>query len=388
MLLVFLCYLIKETSDVLLDVKPRKKGRRRKKQFFNISPNVAVTTIEEEKESKKQIPLTEEEKELKRQISIKRELRRLKIDAKIEAEMLTSRTGPSKSRRSSRWENKIEKDKQTPSPPKSTENNNTEVIESSQESIISIKPSSHSISDETKKETEMETESCNDDTQVETQSIVDLQNEQDATSTETEICEAKRDTESCDPYEPISIEMEVQVDAPRKPTINDFDQTVVAKETDSLSSNETENLPSSPVTVETPTRTSELLLNTSDISPIRSSNEILTLKQKTLEDYVQSPTNRSAKLLSLVSNSNSLKINDQSLTDSVPVAVLGNRSKKIMESLTKQVETTTTPLLSREENFLTFSRELPSSSAVPAGGSILKRKKPDFSDDNSPCVKV
>lgn len=348
--------------------------------------NAASTSTEEEKEPKKPNQLTEEEKELKRQIAIKRELQRLKIDAKVESDIHASRSIASKFRRSNRWENKIEKDKQTPSPPNHTENNNTEVIESSQESIISIKPSSDTVSNETKKETEIETESCNDDTQIETQNVVDEQNKQEATLTETEICEAKRDTESCDPYEPISIEVEVQVDTPKKPNINDSDCNLIAKETDSL--NETKDLPSSPVTAETPTRNSELLFNTSDISPITLKNETPTLKQKTLEDYVQSPSNRSAKLLSLVSYSNNLKMNDENLTDSVRVTVMGNKSKTVPDSLAKMEETSTAPILNQEENFLTFSRVLPSSSAVPAGGSILKRKKPDFGDDNSPCVKV
>lgn len=331
--------------------------------------------------------LTAEDMERRRQVTLKRELQRLKIDSQSKVE--TTVPVASNTRRSIRYDNKIKNKSKPPSPSNvqktAINNNNTEVIESSQESIVDIKPLCDSVSKETKEDTEMETESCNADTNIENQNEVennDLPNKTQ-TFTETEIADSKKDTESCDPYEAVSISIEVQIETPKKPIINDSDLTAVVKDTDSLSPTG-EDLPGSPVTVETPTRTSELILNTSDISPIRlnEKSEKPALKQKTLEDYVhQQSNNRSAKLLSLVSNAPNLEHGSETLTDSVPVTVLACSSSENIVNDAK--ERTREP-----DVFLTFSRELPSSSAVPVGGSILKRKKPDFTEDISPCVKV
>lgn len=330
------------------------------------------------------------EKEEKRRLSLKRELQRLKIDANYDSNIPTTVN----SRLTRRSRNKIDVD--PPMPPQ--EDNNSEVIESSQDSLVSIRPLSNTVLEQTTEKTEIETKSC---ASVETEKPMN----------ESDVAAANKDTETCDPYEPISVDACLQLDEPKKPVLNESDRYLADKDTDTLTPLivNGDDLPGSPVTVETPKRTSELLLNTSSISPIKTSSEGSAeseggksgptaelkspLTQKTLEDYMYQANNRSAKLLSLVSTAPPLKIRaSDDPPDSVPVAVLeSNRSKRMLDSVasSKQPEeaTSTPETRSEEDNILTFSRELPSSSALPAGGSILKRKRPDFPDE-SPCVKV
>lgn len=270
--------------------------------------------------------------------SMTRELQRLKIDACIEKLMpgIDEMTTHNNNTRVTRGLRKKDKKPTETVPP---ENNNTQVVESSQETIVTIKP---------------------------------LGEEQPNTK-KTEVVEAKKDTESCDPYEKFPVEINIDLDRPTTPILTTSNESAIEKDTDSAEIDD--SLPGSPVTVETPTRTSELLLNTSDISPIRSKTppEPSVLVQKTLEDYMQ----------------------QQGVVRSSPKTVIncGNRSRKIVDLANNQqiVEEAivSTPVRPDSDKFLTFSRELPSSSAMPAGGSILKRKKPDFTDENnSPCVKV
>lgn len=234
--------------------------------------------------------------------------------------------------------------------PKDTDNSTEEVVESSQESTVSIKP----LEGETV---------CSE---IETR--INIEHKEKTLNDESEIEEQKKDTESCDPYEELEVPFVVNFDkSNEEPITNDV---LAEKDTESLEIED--NLPGSPITVETPDRTTELLLNTSDISPIRTKilETALTpmLRQKTLEDYMQQS-----------------------------VGSCGNRSKKILDSLptnkdiNSEVHTSLcTPIQDPPETgtFLTFSRELPSHDAIPTGGSILKRKKPDYVDDISPCVKV
>lgn len=258
---------------------------------------------------------------------VQRELARLRIDACL-GKILPglddiSLNLPRVTRRLRKREQK------TPETITSPENNNTQVVESSQDTIVHIKPLGESETQSKPKEKVDETENCNS-----------------------------------------SEKINVDLDRPVVPELTPTLLEGAEKETESIEPDD--SLPGSPITVETPTRTSELRSNTSQISPIRS--KTTPLVQKTLEEYMETPRTTPKTVLNC-----------------------GNRSKKLVDLANNQQQVeeeriVATPVGKQEsdkEAFLTFSRELPSSSAVPPGGSILKRKNPDFTDDSSsPCVKV
>lgn len=299
-----------------------------------------------------------------------RELNRLKIDACFTSITTESRTLNGRPIRNTRRLNKRNKEtipEQSKVNKDIVNNNNTQIVESSQESIISIKP----LSEQPKKMVS-ETESCSVATDTENTITINTDNEKQTSVSNKEIIEATKDTESCNSYESFSVEIVIDVSKPVTPSITSSDMVAIEKDTESIEMDK--NLPGSPITVETPTRTNELLLNTSDISPIRL-NTSDTLLQRKSDHYVQEEMNKSPKITKAT------------------IASYGNRSKKIMDLANNQQIQTDTKfcIIDQQEEsnaFLTFSRELPSSNAIPAGGSILKRKKPDFTDDYSPCVKV
>lgn len=268
-------------------------------------------------------------------------------------------------------------------------NSENQVIESSQESIVEVLPLNAS------------------------------KNPDEDSLTESEKAECRKDTESCNPDEVLEdVQCVLKLDVQKK-NLTDSDREICDKDTESMSF--IDELPSSPVTVETPTRVSELLLNTSDISPIRnvsssprpvidedetqvlfvpSAESEFTKQSNTREEEPATYTNlRSAKLLSLISGKTPLRVKTRS---SVPqklnvVSVASpktDRIKKMMASLEQKKLDSDSGCSSKStmsvdvDNLLKFERDVPSPLAVPAGGSILKRKKPDSFDENSPCPKV
>lgn len=132
-----------------------------------------------------------------------------------------------------------------------------------------------------------------------------------------------------------------------------------------------QDLPGSPVTCDTPERTTELLNNTSDISPISSTSEVTTPKQATNEVS----NRRVARLLQMV-NSN------------VQVSTEGRRwfGNKVSSPSSGRIRKIR---MKKEENLdiLTFSREVPSPLTVPASG-ILKRKFNNVDEVATPSPKV
>ncbi|XP_063918196.1 uncharacterized protein LOC135133658 [Zophobas morio] len=131
-----------------------------------------------------------------------------------------------------------------------------------------------------------------------------------------------------------------------------------------------QDLPGSPVTCDTPERTTELLNNTSDISPISSTSEVATPKQATNEVS----NRRVARLLQMV-NSN------------VQVSTEGRRwfGNKVSSPSSGRIRKIR---MKKEENLdiLTFSREVPSPLTVPASG-ILKRKFNNVDEVATPSPK-
>lgn len=245
--------------------------------------------------------------------------------------------------------------------------NNAEVIESSQENIINITPVQTpstdrcSFSSETKTQIndnlnpQKDKESCNS-CEVLKESITDstpTPEHRKAAFTESQITNSKKDTESCDPYELIEVASELNLNTPKKPDLDETGKELSEKNTDSLET----DLPGSPVTKDTPERRSELLHSTCDISPIKSEET----QQSNTRQRVNQPTNRSARLIALLPSPLDVKE--------------GEREGEAEADGGKDL-------------FLNLERELPSCSAIPSGGSILKRRRPDFSDDSSPCLKV
>lgn len=323
------------------------------------------------------------------------------------------------------------------------------------------------------------------------------------------------ETETCNPYESLDVELTMALDEPTKSPLNNSELQLCEKETESANFSETpekdKNLPGSPVTTETPTRNTELLLNTTDISPIRSPkcvvNDVLQkfvsedleeiLKNKnndlngqksadapedktlTPEKQKETPRNRnrpsslrSAKLFSLIPGKSPLNIKpnvsspktskkssaspkthrvkkmlaklDKNNTDvendteekmeyeiisvspkTSTASPKTLRVRKMMAKLDKKyavidnctIETEQDQIVEKNnedkslnsagkdplenckdggddcgqinpEDVLTFERVVPSPFATPAGGSILKRKKPDCPDEITPTAKV
>lgn len=337
------------------------------------------------------------------------------------------------------------------------------------------------------------------------------------TLTDSEKRDSICETETCNPYESIDVELTMKLDEPTKSPLNNSEMELCEKETESANFSETpekdKNLPGSPITTETPTRNTELLLNTTDISPIKSPenktlvvfeqlNETLTdtnepskeeklknsadqnvapekesLSPENLKDTPRNrnPSLRSAKLFSLIPGKSPLNIkpivSSPKASRKSSASPKTNRVKKIMAKLEKNnaenengpdqgeyeiisvspKKSTASPKTLRvrrmmakldkkyekiedcavneaekdknyanrdkngednclgnagqdflenckdsggdleqinPEDVLIFEREVPSPFATSAGGSILKRKKPDCPDEITPNAKV
>lgn len=180
--------------------------------------------------------------------------------------------------------------------------------------------------------------------------------EESLTSTET--CES--DLKSVTPI--------LRLDLIEKPVLSESDQIISQIDTHSLrldcqsptQPKPEENLPSSPVTCDTPDRTMELLNSTCDLSPISSTSSLEELT--VLPNTKQKKSNLSS---SFVRGSKLLQMVNVQMGASPSLAYAKKRRTK-----TAQEENV---------NILTFSREIPSPLTVP-GGSILKRKF-NHSDD-------
>ncbi|XP_030763530.1 telomere-associated protein RIF1-like [Sitophilus oryzae] len=219
---------------------------------------------------------------------------------------------------------------------------------------------------------------------------------------------------------------------------SEHDETNLGSPDRSIASSDT-NIPSSPVTGDTPNRNSELLNNTLDISPISQKNspengscddgEIeeaqpkivpVALKfdhedhendgkekspekgddapEKIVQTHMENqdavkadqPTTsrdniaeRSNKFLTALNGSSRLIAKRKMLKTMSPSA---SRIKKLMSNvMANSFEEVTTNV--SQDDILTFTREVPSPLAVPRS-SILKRKHSDTTDDGlSPCPK-
>lgn len=145
------------------------------------------------------------------------------------------------------------------------------------------------------------------------------------------------------------------------------------------------NLPSSPITGDTPTRTDELLNNTLNISPIQTENspEKQNVESPKKDLLKRGRNERSTRLLSLV-NVNFKRFNSLKPLPVTMSPSIGNiRMKKLFTNgqLTKTKQDVET------DDILTFSRDVPSPLEVPKS-SILKRKHSELADDSqSPCAK-
>ncbi|EFA10163.2 mucin-4 [Tribolium castaneum] len=123
-----------------------------------------------------------------------------------------------------------------------------------------------------------------------------------------------------------------------------------------------DDLPGSPVTCDTPDRTSELLNNTLDISPISS-------EQEAPPTPAPIPNRRTARLLRMANSSLQIANSDRKWFGKKPP------SPSVCKMKLRKEETL---------DLLTFSREVPSPMTVPASG-ILKRKSED--DSGAPVAK-
>lgn len=113
-----------------------------------------------------------------------------------------------------------------------------QIIESSQESLVEVLPLNAS-------------------------KTADVENKNESL-TESEKAECKKDTESCNPDEILlDVHPVLKLDFQNK-QLTESDREICEKDTESLPL--VDDLPSSPVTMETLNRTCELILNTSDIS--------------------------------------------------------------------------------------------------------------------------
>ncbi|RZC32277.1 nascent polypeptide-associated complex subunit alpha, muscle-specific form-like [Asbolus verrucosus] len=133
-----------------------------------------------------------------------------------------------------------------------------------------------------------------------------------------------------------------------------------------------DDLPGSPVTCDTPDRTTELLNNTSDISPINSGEET-TVTPKTKYPPNEVTNLRVARLLQMV--------NSNVQVSNTGRRWFGNKHSPSSSRVRKM-------RMKKEENLdiLTFSREVPSPLTVPASG-ILKRKFNNFEETGTPSPK-
>ncbi|KAF5303491.1 hypothetical protein FQA39_LY09954 [Lamprigera yunnana] len=193
------------------------------------------------------------------------------------------------------------------------------------------------------------------------------------------------------------------------------------------------DIPTSPVEHDTPTRTSEFINDTLDISPIRINDESETVKElfqkseNTLVGEINNefevippstpsedkqnlhtellPLSRSEKLLRLVSCQPAIPVNNKASTEtSISISITPSKTfriKKMMEKcgkLNQHEPTKKEQPTNKHLQLLKFDRELPSPQASPSSG-ILKRpmtdeglphpkkKKVNFPDPPLTCLK-
>lgn len=320
-----------------------------------------------------------------------------------------------------------------------------DIIESSQESLVEVLPVVNNTALKvTEKSLDIDQEKENLTPYKESDTIyinntkykvVSSRPSNNTPLTDSEKLECCKDTETCNPDEPIEIEHVIKLDIPQKnKCLNDSDKEMCEKDTETPSfSSDEKDLPSSPVTGDTPTRNSELIHSTTNISPIKSPTSTTDCDQpedcvtqdlfcseeptKCSTDKIEESTaekplevtctpksnSRSAILLSLVAGNNSvLKMMSTSSKPkpfSRPPVAKTTRIMKMIENVDK------TPCVTDEEkplempcddvyipisaaDVLIFERPVPSPLATPSSGSILKRKKPDCLDNITPCAKV